>query len=263
MSLGRTLLVLALVGSTAAWAQRKKDDAPLPYDEQGEDDDKRRDLPRRSDATSEPAPEPDVESKGRRRSLASLDDPNIGLSLEVVGAALLLDSSRGQTVEGLGLGGIRVTWEWSRTFLTDEFWREIFFLDLTWFASRSSGPGGFGGTTEIFDSVNYHYFTLAPAFAFPLGKTPLAVYGQVGGGVNYQTSSIFVQSQDSTNISAVRFVLQYGLGLRARIHFISEESFRENGYTGIPCLSVRLELTRFRRAYMDDTVIGGSVGITF
>jgi hypothetical protein len=259
----RALLVLTLVGSTASFAQRRKEDAPIPYDEQGDDDDRRRDLPKRSEPTHERQRETEVETRDRTRSLASLDDRNIGLSFEVVGAALLLDSSRGQSVEALGLGGLRFTWEWARTLLSDEFWREVFFVDITWFASRSSGPSSFGGTQEIFDSVNYHYFTLAQAFALPLGKTAFAAFAQAGVGFGYQTSSLYVQGQDPSVVSAARLVVQYGAGIRARFHFVSEESFREDGYVGIPCLSLRLEVTRFRRAYMDDTMIGGSLGITF
>jgi len=260
----RTLVVLMLVASTAAYAQGRGEDAPLPYDDQGDDDDdRRRDLPRRSQESRDPLAETDVEREDREISLAGEDDPNIGISAEVILGANLLDSSRAAGVEPLFMGGIRVTWEWARTLLTDEFWREVFFADVAWFGSSASGPGGFGGTTDIFASNNYHHFTLAQAFALPLGKTPLAFYGQAGIGFNYQTSAIYIMGADPTSISAARFVAQYGLGLRARIHFISEEQFRAQGYQGIPCLSFRIEVTRFRRAYMDDTFIGGSAGITF
>ena len=139
----------------------------------------------------------------------------------------------------------------------------VFFADVTWFGSGKWGPGGFGGTTDVFDSVNYHYFTLAQGFALPLGKSPFAVYAQGGVGFAYQQSSVYIQGQDPTTVSAVRFVGQYGGGIRARVHFISQEQFLKEGYLGIPCLSFRVEVTRLRRAYMDDTVIGGSVGITF
>lgn len=251
----RALLVMALVCSTAAFAQRKKEDAPIPYDDQSDDDDdRRRDLPKRSEGARERAEETEVEREDREKSLASEDDPNIGLSAEVLLGAMLLDSSRGQGVEPLFMGGLRFTWEWSRTLLFDELWREIFFADVTWFASSSRGPGGFGGTTEIYDSVNYHYFTIAQGFALPLGKTPLAVYAQAGIGFGYQTSSIYIQGGEPTTVSAARLVAQYGAGLRGRIGLTANDSVR---------LSFRLEVTRFRRAYMDDTLVGGSLGITF
>ena len=260
----KSVLVLMLVASTAAYAQKRKEDAPIPYDDQGDDDDdRRRDLPKRSDRTSERPSETEVEREDREISLASDDDPNIGISVEVVLGALLLDSSRAQGVEGLFMGGIRITWEWARTLLTDEFLREIFFADVTWFGASSRGPGGFGGTRDIYDSTNYHNFTIAPGFALPLGKTPLAFYAQAGIGFSYQTSSLYIQNGDPTTISGVRILGQYGVGLRARIPLISEERFREQGYQGIPCITFRLEVTRFRRLYMDDTLVGGSAGITF
>lgn len=259
----RTLLIFALVASTAAYAQRKKEDAPLPYDEQGDDDDRRRDLPKRSEGTSERAEETEVERQDRDISLASDDDPNLGISMEVVLGALLLDSSRAQGVEPLFVGGIRITWEWSRTLLTDEFWREVFFADVSWFGSSARGPGGFGGTNGVYDSTNYHNFTLAQAFAFPLGRTPLAFYGQAGIGFAYQNSSLYVLGDEPSIIAVTRLSVQYGLGLRARIQLVSDESFRANGYQGIPCISFRFEVTRFRRGYMDDTMVGGSLGITF
>ncbi|MBL8952761.1 MAG: hypothetical protein JNK82_18415 [Myxococcaceae bacterium] len=262
----RSLLVLALLASTAAYAQKRRgEDAPLPYDDQGDDDDdRRRDLPRRSEGDRERGlEETEVERQDREISLAGEDDPNIGISAEVILGANLLDSSRAQGVEPMFMGGIRITWEWSRTLLSDEFWREIFFADVSWFGSTARGPGGFGGTTDIFNSVNYHHFTLAQAFAYPLGRTPLSVYAQGGIGFSYQQSNIYIQGADPVGISAVRFLLQYGLGIRVRIHLVSEEVFRQQGYVGIPCISFRIEVTRFRRAYMDDTFIGASLGITF
>ena len=260
----KRLLVMLMVVSTAAWAQRRKEDAPIPYDDQADDDDdRRRDLPSRSEEARERAEETQVERDDREVSLASDDDPNIGLSAEVVLGAVLLDSSRAQGVEPLFMGGIRITWEWARTFLTDEFWRELFFVDVTWFGASSRGPGGFGGTRDLYDSTNYHNFTLAQGFALPLGKTPLAFYAQAGVGFSYQTSSIYIMGGDPTSIAGARLLAQYGLGLRARIPLVSEERFRAEGYQGIPCISFRLEVTRLRRAYMDDTFIGGSAGITF
>ncbi len=260
----KRLLVLMLVMSTAAYAQRRKEDAPIPYDEQSDDDDdRRRDLPRRSDESRERPEETEVERQDREISLASEDDPNIGIGIEVIGAALLLDSSRAQGVEPQGLGGIRITWEWARTFLHDEFWRELFFVDVSWFGATARGPGGFGGTNDVYASQNYHYFTIAEAFALPLGKTPLSFFAMAGFGFAYQTSQLYIQMQEPVGISGTKVVAQYGLGLRARIQLVSQERFQQEGYQGIPCISLRIEVQRFRRGYMDDTMIGGSAGITF
>jgi hypothetical protein len=258
----RTLLVLLLVVPLAAHAQRKKstrDDAPTPYSEQEDEDDRnKRDLPDHSEPTRERHEETQVEQDDRMVSLASSDDPNIGLSGEIVMGAMLMQASRGGVQPQFGWG-LRFTWEWSRTLLTDEFWREVFFADVMWVwtADAWSGDSGqFIGTTGgngVYDKANFHYFLLAPAVAWPIGKTPLAVSGQIGLGFGYQTSTVNVESVQNT-ISASRFVLQYGAGVRFRIGVVPDNKIR---------VSFRLELTRFRRGYMDDTLVGGSIGITF
>lgn len=251
----RNLLVvcLFLAASLAAAAGRSKkdDDAPIPYDTEESDDDKRRDLPKRSEEAPTLREETEVEQQDREISLASYDDPNIGLSGEVLLGAMLLESTRGAGggVEPIGMGGLRFTWEWSRTLLSDEFWREVFFADVTWAMSQTGG-----GSNEIKDAIAFHYFTLAQAFAFPLGKTPFAAYAEAGIGFNYQTSALSVQGADPVTVSVARLLAQYGFGIRARVGLNPSNSVR---------LSFRIEVTRFRRGYMDDTLIGGSLGVTF
>jgi hypothetical protein len=264
----RSLLVfaLAIAFSAPAFAagrgkpKQKTEDAPTPYsDQQDEEERDRRDLPDRSEATRERPHETDVEREDREISLSGQDDPNIGLSFEAIAGAMLLESSRGQGVQPQFMGGLRFTWEWSRTLLTDEFWREVFFLDLAWFATSDDATASWSdniGTTSpdgVRDNAHFHYFTVAQAFAIPLGKTPLAVYAQGGLGFGYQTSTVMAQGMANT-ISAARFLVQYGAGLRFRIGMTSDDKLR---------LSFRIELTRFRRGYMDDTLVGGSLGLTF
>jgi hypothetical protein len=255
----RRTLAIALLCSGVAFAAAKSkkhqsDDAPIPFEDEktNNDDDRRQDLPKRSEETPHVAEETEVEQKDREKSLASDDDPNIGLSGEILLGANLVYSSRGSGVDALFVGGLRFTWEWSRTVLTDEFWREIFFADVSWFGSSSKGDG----TKQVFDNTNYHTFTIAEAAALPLGRTPFAAFVSVGAGFNYQTSSIYVAGDKSppTDVSAVRFVFQYGGGIRARIGITSDDKIR---------ISFRIEATRLRRGYMDDTVVGGSLGVTF
>jgi hypothetical protein len=258
----RRALIMALLVATAADAAkgRKKEDDPLPYDDQtSDDDDRRRELPKRSEEAPSVREETEVEQQDREVSLASDDDPNIGLSGELIMGVNLLESSRGGGFEPMFMGGLRFTWEWSRTFLTDEFWREIFFADVSWMGSgapsgwSSSGPSWFTGTREVSTSVNYHYFTLAEAFALPLGKTPLAAFASVGIGLGYQTASVYV-NQMQTDVSAARFVATFGGGVRARIGLTADDKIR---------LSFRFETTHVRRGYMGDTFLNASVGVTF
>jgi hypothetical protein len=256
-------LLIALFASTTALAQRKKEDQPESYSDQEEEE--KRDLPSRSEPSRERREETEVEERDREISLAASDDPNIGLSGEIVAGLFLLESSRGQGVEPLAIGGLRFTWEWSRTLLRDEFWREVFFADLTWVATSLRGSGPMTGTNEVYDNTNYHYFTLTQGFAFPFGKTPLAAFVSSGIGIGFQTSTLYVQ-QVETNIAATRFVFQYGGGLRFRVALTHGSSASEEEHArpdGWMRLSFRLELTRFRRGYMDDTLIGGSMGLTF
>jgi hypothetical protein len=236
-------VVLLLPQATLA---QKRDDDPIPY---SDDDDERRSLPRKSEPTRELPQETAVEEDDRRVSLTSQDDPNIGLSLELVQGVLLLESSRGGGVDPRYQLGVRFTWEFGRL-IPDEFLRELFFADVTWLYAWSRGDG----TTEVNTNVNYHDFTFAPAFALPLGKkSPVSFFGQLGLGVAYQTSSLNV-SATTTDIAGAKLLVQYGLGLRFRPAIVEGDWMR---------LSFRLELTRFRRGYMDDTLVGGSIGLTF
>lgn len=241
---------LATLASGPASAQRvNEDDAPIPYPEEEEPEDRgRRDLPRRSDETTVLREESDWEKSEREETLAGLDDPNIGLSGEVVAGLLLLESSRGALVDSRFAWGLRFTWEWGRL-LGDERLREALLADVNWSycASRE-------GTKELFTDANYHYFTIAPAYAFPFGhKSAFSLYLQAGAGFGLQFSAVHIKDAEN-QISGTKALFQYGLGIRGRPALVADESIR---------LSFRFELTRFRRQYMDDTFVGGSAGVTF
>ncbi len=245
----RWLLLVATL-ALPAYAQRvQDDDAPIPYPEDDVEEERTtRKLPRRSDPTVILREESDWEQQEREEVLAVLDDPNIGLSGELVTGLLLLDSARGAGVESGFCWGLRFTWEWSRLF-SDEWLRESFFADALW-----SYTGYRAGTSEVFADTNYHYFTVAPAWAFPFGqKSAFAGYLQAGVGLSYQYSAVHVAKVE-TNIGGTKLLLQYGAGIRGRPALLPDESIR---------LSFRIELTRFRRGYMDDTFLGGGVGLTF
>lgn len=248
-SRARALLLLLALAPAAALAQQvREDDAPIPYSDEEEDDGELRSLPRRSDPTAEVRPESDWEQAEREETLASLDDPNVGLAGELLAGFMLLDSARGALVETRFAYGLRFTWEWGRV-LGDERLREAFFADATWSYSALRD-----GTQELFADTNYHYFTIAPAYAFPLGKgSPYSLYGQLGFGFGMQFSALHVKDVE-TQISGTKPLIQYGLGIRGRPSLVADDSIR---------LSFRFELTRFRRGYMDDTFVGGSVGATF
>ncbi len=187
------------------------------------------------------------EEEGEFERLYRSDDPNTGIAGEVIAGALLLDSSRGQFAEaGLGLG-LRFTWEFGRLF-DSETLRDALWSDVRW-----TFGGMQDGTTLISAKTSLHYFTVAPAYELTFGKSGFGAYAQVGGGVAYQTSSLLVGA-NTTEVSGMRPVFQYGVGLRGRPLVAAGPNLH---------LAFRLELTRFRRGYMDDTFIGGSFGAAF
>ena len=133
----RTLFIVMLAASTAAYGQRKKsqkEDAPVPYsDQEDEDERNKRDLPNHSEATHERPDEQQVSRTiGSSARLARRPEHRpVGRGHSGRDAAAGL-ARRAQPQFS---GGLRFTWEWSRTLLTDEFWREVFWVDVAWFAT--------------------------------------------------------------------------------------------------------------------------------
>lgn len=250
------LALLALSGvSYGAPAKKKPPPEPTPADEYTpyEEEEKieernRRELPKRSEPTPIVRDETDIEKKDREETLAHLDDPNYGISAEFLMGLMLLESSRGAGVEPRFQLGARVVWEFARL-IPDEYLREAMFVDFSWrtLSYREGNDTTFVDTTHT-------SLTVAPAFAFPLGaKSPFAPYVQIGVGTGLQSSRVSV-ANNVTDVSGNRFLFQYGVGFRGRPAIVANESVR---------ISFRVELTRFRRGYMDDTFLGGSVGAVF
>ncbi len=112
--------------------------------------------------------------------------------------------------------------------------------------------GASDGTQLISSHERIHYFSVAPAYEYVFGEAKtFGVFGQLGGGFAYQSTSLTIGDQ-VTPLTGMKPVLQYGVGFRGRPR-LSEKM----------CLSFRVELMRFRRGYLDDTFLGGSVGMAF
>lgn len=240
----RALVLLSLwpVGALAQGA-KLRDDEPIPYP--GDEQELEAPLPSRSEPSRAFLPVEETESDG---SLAGFDDPNIGLGAELLGGLLLLDSSRGALVESRLAYGARVTWELGRMF-SNEALREALFADATW-AHTSLHDG----TAEINATTSFDYLLLAPAYAIPFGRrSPIAFYGQAGVGMTYQQTLLRLPAED-TQLGGLKPTFQYGIGLRGRPAVTADGSVR---------FTFRLELTRFRRSYMDDTLIAVGVGALF
>jgi hypothetical protein len=243
----QALLLAAVLTALPAQGQ----DEPIPYSD--EEDERRgqdglRTLPRRSDPYRERPDEVAVEVADRDIALAGEDDPNVGVAGELVAGVMLLDSSRGALVEPRLHLGLRFTWEFGRLFW-DETLREALFADLGWGYTLLRE-----GTPRVYVDTHYHAFTIAPAYEFQLGpESDLGIFVQAGAGLGYQYT-VANHDGNQTLIAGVKPVLQYGLGFRGRPRLRVDGDMR---------VSFRVELTRFRRGYMDDTLIAGSLGIAY
>ncbi|WP_199243252.1 hypothetical protein [Vitiosangium sp. GDMCC 1.1324] len=194
------------------------------------------------------AAEEDDEEKGYER-LSNMDDPNKGFAFEFLGGALFVSSPRGQFLGDAqpAIGG-RFTWEMGRIFNTEAL-RESF-----WFDVRYMYAGQREGTTLIVGDTRLHYATIAPAYELTFGEgSDYGVYAQLGGGIAYEHTALEVGGK-LTPVDGIKPLVQYGVGLRGRTKLSSESNVR---------LSWRVELTRFRRGYMDDTFLGASIGTAF
>jgi len=230
------LLVPLLLAPGAALGQARGNDAAIPYDEE---------VPAPAPAGQKPPP-----PRPSGPALAHLDDPSVGLSAEFLAGAMLFSSSRGGLVDPRFMAGARLTWEFGRV-IPDEVLRELFFVDLTWQQAVTSD-----GTTAVHAEAVRHDFTLAPAVGLPLGQAPVLAYLQAGAGATYDRSALTVNGV-TTQAEGLRVLVQYGVGLRFRpgiFHLGPRELVR---------LSFRVEVTRFVRGYLQDTFLGGSLGLTF
>jgi len=247
MSTARTLAALPLVALLAALpAVADEGDGAIPYPED-EQDAPAPARPARRRVVEDDLRQSVEEDEERSRPMAPLDDPALGLAGEVLGGIMLLDSSRG-ALDAQPAFGLRFTWELGRT-LEDALLHEALFLDVGWLWSRQ-----WAGTSAVFGDSSLHAFTLAPAFGFSLGgeRSPVVAFLQLGGGLAYQATRISYEG-GATDVSGVKPLLQYGGGLRGR-PLINENGLR---------LSFRVELTRYRRPYMDDTFLGAGLGLDY
>jgi len=250
MRLLPALLALVLGAALPALAQS---DAPIPYDDGPSPGSYQGSGP---DQSAQPYSDPDphgreetpVEQHDREVSLARFDDPAKGLGAELLGGALLIDSAKGAGSDRhLGFG-VRLTWDFGRM-MADDTLHNGLFLDLVWLHGSAQA-----GTTTVFDSTSYHYFTLAPAFELPFASgSPFGIYAQLGVGAALE-SSTFTVNGGETPVGGIKPLLQYGIGLRGR-PLLSQE--------GLARLEFRVELTRFRRGYMNDTYLGAGLGIAY
>ncbi len=242
--MNRSFLAVMLALAMPAFAQREDDDAPIPYGDDTTVDDE---IPVKKKKKRQAAiREEDEEERAGEESLASLDDPNIGVGGDIFMGVALLDSSKAG-VDPRYFFGVRFTWEFGRL-IPDEYLREMFFADLTWTYAASKD-----GTNLVNVDTHLHNFTVAPALALPFGKSFMAAYVQVGAGFDY-SYSVTTVDRTAVTLGGTKFLFQYGIGLRGRPAVIADGTVR---------IQFRIEVTRFVRGYMHDMYFGGGVGLIF
>ncbi|RKG57453.1 hypothetical protein D7X30_18205 [Corallococcus sp. AB011P] len=251
----KACLAGSLLFTPVAFAQSADDDDPYAYPEQEaeraqekaqKDDDDAYDRRRRLvDETDEFREASERENDDGFESMARLDDPSLGVAVELVGGLLMVDSARGDFSDNRPALGVRATYEFGRALKTEnETWRQGFIADLRWiYGSLSDGTDFIKGDTRL------HYFTLAPAWVFRFGESDFGFFVQAGGGLAYQNTSITV-GEDETKVNGLKPVLQYGLGIRGRPGRSARFMFR-------------IEATGLRRGYANDFFLGGSAGVGF
>jgi hypothetical protein len=250
----RSLLLAALtLIALPRPALAQSDDAPIPYD----DTPTKSSTPTQSDETPGRKDEMPIEKADREVDLGRFDDPATGLGGETVAGLMLLESTRSGGSDSRFAFGLRFAWDIGRLF-SEDFIHDSLFADLTWLHASTHD-----GTTTVFDDTGYNNFTIAPAWELPFGKgSAFGAYGQVGFGLSFWSSSLQGTADgvcSGTNacpgVSGLKPLLQYGLGVRGRPVIGGEDSRLR--------LTFRLELTRFRRAYLNDTFLGGSLGLAY
>lgn len=250
-----TAFGLMLLLALPALAQ--DNDQPIPYTDQQSapsyppssgSSSESQPLPYESNPTPMRRQELPVEKEDDEKLLAASDDPATGLGVELMGGLMLVDDSGGPGFyPQLGFG-LRATWDYGRL-LANSLLHQALFADLIWLHTQRTD-----GTKAVSSGTAYNGFVIAPAWEFPFAdKSPFGVYLQVGAGTSLLSSSFDVNG-GSTPVGGLKPLLEYGLGLRGRPLLSQDGKMR---------LEFRVELLGFRRGYMNDYYLGGSIGIAY
>ncbi|MCL2178324.1 MAG: hypothetical protein FWC28_08285 [Proteobacteria bacterium] len=241
----KTLIVFVVLLSKTAFAQQY-DSAPIPFEDEAPVLPSSRHQGRGTVEADNFAKHVDYKDT-RSKKLASKDEPALGLSFDIHGGAIWLNESKVGHTARLSLGA-RITWEWSRTFLDDEYWRKVFFVDLTWNITRAKE-----GSELVYTQVMHNYLVLAPAWSLPLAQGAFAFFVQGGIGVFFLNSTLTLGELETTN-KGIFLLGQYGLGCRARIPLDREKAF---------ALVLRADMTGYIHRHLHDIVFAIGLGVGF
>lgn len=178
------------------------------------------------------------------------DEKGLGLGVELMLGLALVDQGTGGSSACFGFG-LDVDWKLGHLFAPEnELLYRGLLVEFSYLHASDSA-----GTNWV--QVNGSYHNLAAAILFGYPFTHVLVYGKLGPGlfimpVEYDVKSTYDGASDLTSFTGVKGGIVYGVGARADL--MLGETLG---------LASRLEIIRYRRGYLDDTMFLAGVGAVF
>jgi hypothetical protein len=195
-------------------------------------------VPRKA-APPREASQPEGEFEER---LSSLDEPGMGLGVEILGGLLLL--SGGISSSSQFGWGLAADWQVGRLFREESFFHQNAFLELSWVHTASSY-----GTDDVQVAQSQNYFAASALLGTLLG--PAFCYGKVGPSL-FLTSVAYGVQGTATDYLGAKPGFQLGLGARYELHLSDAFGF-----------AFRVEASGYRRGYLNDFFFAAGLGLLF
>ncbi len=190
--------------------------------------------------------EEELRSDGDRpRRLSGLDEPGYGLAAEVTLGGLLLDDAA-DGFRGRFAFGLNFAWQAGRLFAPEnKLVHKGLFVEASYLHPLASQAG----TDAVRVESGQHNLALAVLFGLPFKLAHL--YAKAGPAMFIQPVSYDVQGT-LTGWTGVKGGVLYGIGAR-KVHYFN----RELG------IAARVEITGFRRHYLNDLLLSAGCGLAF
>ncbi|MBI5543143.1 MAG: hypothetical protein HY901_04600 [Deltaproteobacteria bacterium] len=183
------------------------------------------------------------------KSLSREDERGTGGMVELVTGPIFLSSPTGGVTTrgffgfdvGVNLGRYLFASEW-------QIFHDGLYLEATYLGSKASL-----GTEEVLVESQYHYLSLEVLAGFPITTEIFRslAYLKIGPAMMIMPVTYDVQG-NLTDFTGVKGGIVYGIGFRSSMYFAKAVGF-----------SCRLELARYRRGYLDDTLLTVGAGVAF
>lgn len=185
------------------------------------------------------------DEQGPKR-MSRLDDPRLGVGIELMGSMALLHNASGGFDASPAIG-VRGSWSPFRPFAEaeDEFWKDAVRVELGY-----DGTGSSQGTTAVQTQAQSHLIQARGLIGLPV-KQLLLAYADVGTGMAILHSRYTVLGTQ-TGLTAVKPVLAAGLGVR-----VDARIGDQLGICG------RFEVEGIRRGDQNDVWLTLGAGLSF